>query len=33
MREVSGNFRRRNPKRTEKLFSKFKKWGFDGRIE
>jgi len=25
MREVSGNFRRRNPKRTEKLFSKFKK--------
>jgi len=25
MREISRNFRRRNPKRTEKLFSKFKK--------
>src|SRR5207248_504052 len=33
MREVSRNFRRRNPKRTEKLFSKTQKFGTGGRTE
>jgi hypothetical protein len=33
MRKISGNFRRRNPKRVKKIFSKSKKLGFDRKIK